>query len=373
MTERIAVIGKEVKVMLGFRGELLKELVTRGHTVYAFATDYTEESKQLIRSLGLIPISYRLNNYGLNPIAELITIFQLWRRIKRLNITLTYCYFAKPVLYGTFAAWLARVPHRVAKIEGLGRPFTRYHKSKKLHFARQVQSLLFKWILPKAHELVLLNKDDWQDLKRICGNRLPNTVLLGGIGVCLEHFQQSPVPTKPLVFSFIGRLLNEKGIRYFLSAAERIKKDYPEVEFWVLGQADPVHGVSRQELNTFVNRNIIRYFGQVDNVADFLHKTSVFVMPSYYREGLPRSSQEALAVGRPIITTDNPGCRETVVNNENGLLVQPRDSDALITAMQHCIDKPEYLQAMGDASRRLAVKHFDVTQVNQRMLKVLGL
>ena len=373
--QRIAVVGKEVHVMLGFRGELMKQMVARGHRVYAFAIDYTEESEAYVRGLGFIPVRYQLDGYTLNPLHELKVVWALYRAFKRLGITVSYCYFAKPALYGTYAAWLAKVPHRVAKLEGLGRPFTETEgkKSRRLILAKWFQKRLFKWILPKATMLVLLNHDDEREIAHICGAKQPKTTLLGGIGVCLDKFSASEPPVSPVRFIFSGRLLNEKGIRYYLEAAEQVKQLHPSAEFWVMGLPDALHGIRQRELNVYIKKRVVNYFGHVDNVTDYLHKSSVFVLPSYYREGLPRSSQEALAIGRPIITTDAPGCRETVDHAVNGYLVKPHDTQSLVEAMEKLIGNPDLIVSMGRASRQLAEKKFNVIEVNERMLEVLEL
>lgn len=376
---RIAVVGKQVDVMLGFRGDIMQQLKAHGHTVYAFATDYDDNKREKIESMGFVPIAYKLDDYSINPFKELRTTWQLYRLFKRLRIEVSYCYFAKPAIYGTLAASWANVPNRIAKLEGLGRTFTQHaHKpSLGLRLARFGQCQLFKLALPKAHSMIFLNHDDQADIGALCGARLTNTSVLGGIGVCLEKFSFTPVPTEPLRFVFVGRLLNEKGIRYFLQAAEQVKARYPKVEFRVVGAADADHGISQQELKRYIEQGIVEHTGKVDDVVPYIQSSSVFVLPSYYREGLPRSSQEALAVGRPIITTNTPGCRETIHTEDNGFangyLVPPHDVQALVDAIEQCISNREQLGAMGHASRALAEQRFDVREVNQRLLHLLNL
>jgi glycosyltransferase involved in cell wall biosynthesis len=373
--EHIAFVGKEVSVMLGFRGELMRELAAKGHKIYAFANDYTSSSELKIREMGFIPVRFSLNGYSMNPLRELRTLWQLYRAFKKHRITTSFCYFAKPSIYGTLAAWAAGVPQRIAKIEGLGRTFTqgRHKPNLRMRFVRKMQCLLFRIALPRSTALIVLNHDDPKDLQRHCNVDLPNTVVLGGIGVCLERFSHSPVPLTPLTFTFVGRLLNEKGIRYFLEVAERIKARHPEVRFLVVGAASASHGVSQVELNRYVKKGIIQHPGQVENVVPYIECSSVFVLPSYYREGLPRSTQEALAIGRPVITTDAPGCRDTVEHNVNGYLVPPHNVDALEQAMQKMINTPDSLIAMGQASRKMAKERFNVRDVNRRLVKILNL
>ncbi|WP_126752482.1 glycosyltransferase family 4 protein [Idiomarina piscisalsi] len=373
--QHIAFVGKEVNVMLGFRGELMRELAAKGHKVYAFAIDYDTSSELKIREMGFIPVKFSLNGYSANPLADLKTLWQLYRAYKKHRITLSYCYFAKPAIYGTLAAWLARVPQRIAKIEGLGKPFTVGPNglTLKMRAVKKVQCWLFRMVLPRSTALIVLNEDDKQDLKEQCKVDMPNTVILGGIGVCLEQFQCSPVPLKPLTFVFVGRLLDEKGIRYFLGVAERVKAKHPDVLFKVVGGATAKQGVSLPELKRYVKQGIIDYVGHVENVVPYIESSSVFVLPSYYREGLPRSTQEALAIGRPVITTDGPGCKETVEDGINGYRVPRHDTNALENAVLKMLSHPDKLQSMGYASRAMAEQRFNVRDVNRRLLNVLNL
>ncbi|MDV6328071.1 glycosyltransferase family 4 protein [Idiomarina sp. Sol25] len=373
--QHIAFVGKEVNVMLGFRGELMRELAAKGHKVYAFAIDYDTSSELKIREMGFIPVRFSLNGYSANPFSDLLTLWQLYRAFKKHRISMSFCYFAKPAIFGTLAAWAARVPQRIAKIEGLGRPFTegKHGLTVKMRVIKKVQCWLFRLALPRSTALIVLNQDDKKDLKEQCKVDMPNTVVLGGIGVCLEQFKCSPVPVTPLTFVFVGRLLNEKGIRYFLDVAERVKAKHPEALFKVVGGATTAHGVSLPELKQYVKRGVIDYVGHVDNVVPYIESSSVFVLPSYYREGLPRSTQEALAIGRPVITTDGPGCKDTVEHGVNGYRVPRHDTNALENAVLNMVNHPDKLQSMGYASRAMAEQRFNVRDVNRRLLNVLNL
>ncbi|WP_213994637.1 glycosyltransferase family 4 protein [Arsukibacterium sp.] len=374
--QRIAVVGTLAETMLGFRADLLKTMAAAGHQVYAFATDYDENSIAAVKALGVTPVSYQLSRFSLNPLADLKTCWQLYKLFKQYQISLSFCYFAKPVIYGSLAAWLARVPLRVAKIEGLGRAFTvpASGLTVKAKALRRLQVALYQLSLPTTHCVFLLNQDDKTDLIDQYRINLKQLCVLKGIGVELDNFPIMPVPTEPVRFIFVGRLLNEKGIRYYLAAAEQLKKRYPQVEFVVLGQPDAGAGaLSATELEYYVSNNIVRYPGKVANVVPFLVQSSVFVLPSYYREGVPRSTQEAMAIGRAIITTDAPGCRETVEQGYNGILVPVHDQAALEQAMLYFIQQPEQICTMGLHSRKLAEQHFDVHKTNARIMNLLNL
>lgn len=361
--------------MLGFRGELIKDLVAAGHEVFAFATDFSPEARAAIRQMGATPVRYRMSQLGTNPISDLRTLWQLRKLFKQHRISISFCYFLKPAIYGTFAARLAGVPRRIAKIEGLGRVFTVNPEGDGIRkrVVRKVMIGLFRFSLPMAHKVYVLNEGDRQDLERF-GVTNPRPEVLGGIGVCLESYYFHPPVTDTLRFIFVGRLLPEKGVRYFVEAAKALGKRYPEAEFILLGGPDSKRGsIGIAELKELVDQGVVTYPGAVKDVTPWLARSSVFVLPSYYREGVPRSTQEALAMGRAVITTDLPGCRKTVRDGMNGFLVPPHDQEALEAAMLRFLREPELVVAMGRESFNLAREHFDVRKINRRILRDIGI
>ena len=197
-------------------------------------------------------------------------------------------------------------------------------KEKKTELIKKVQVLLYKFALPQLDKLIFLNPDDPKDLIDQYAINVRKVEVLGGIGLNLKEYPCQPIINiqQPINFLFIGRLLKEKGIHDFLNAAKIVKEKYPETQFTVLGAIDPhnLGALTQSELDELISSNIIDYPGHVDNVKDWIAKSHVFVLPSY-REGVPRSTQEAMAIGRAVITTDVPGCRETVEHGVNGFLV----------------------------------------------------
>lgn len=367
-------VGNLAETQLGFRGELIKDLIANGCKVLLFSSDYTDKTRTQAKAIGAEPIDYPMCRKGLNPLRDIHSTWVLYRLFKKYKVTISFCSFAKPVIWGTIAAWMAGVPKRIAKIEGLGRNFVEPPGGIKLkqRLIRGAMLWLFALSLPKAHKVYVLNKDDKHDLLKTYKLKIPNIEVIGGIGVCLAQYPYVPPKTDKLRFIFVGRLLDQKGIRYYLQAAETIKNAHKDVEFIVLGQPDGRGGgVTRQELMRYVQTGVITYPGQVDNVVEWLNHCNVFVLPSYYREGVPRSTQEALAVGRAVITTDMPGCRETVNDSINGYLVPPHDQKALERAMKAFVTSPELAQSMGLESFKMAREKFDVRKINRRILRDL--
>ncbi|WP_432211120.1 glycosyltransferase family 4 protein, partial [Acinetobacter variabilis] len=248
--------------------------------------------------------------------------------------------------------------------------------SKKTQLIKKIQVFLYKIALPQLDQLIFLNPDDPKDLIEKYTINVKNIEVLGGIGLNLQDYPYQPLNNihSPLKFLFIGRLLKEKGIHEFVQAAKLVKKVYPESQFTVLGAIDHhnLGALQQTELNALISSNIIQYPGHVSNIKDWIADSHVFVLPSY-REGVPRSTQEAMAIGRAIITTDVPGCRETVINTNNGFIVPKWNPEALAKKMIYFIEHPEQVRLMGAESYKIAVEKFDAEKVNQRLVNILGL
>ncbi len=375
---KILIIGTVASSFYGFRADLIRALKEKEYTVYAFTSEYTDAELKKIESLGAIPITYELNRGGLNPFLDIVATYKLSKKIQRIKPDLVFSYFSKPVIFGTIAAKLAKVPKVIGMLEGLGYTFTEQPEglSKKTQLIKKVQVLLYKMALPQLDKLIFLNPDDPIDLIEKYAIQVKDVEVLGGIGLNLKDYPYQAIPNiqQSIHFLFIGRLLKEKGIHDFLAAAKLVKSKYPETQFTVLGAIDPYNlgALKQSELEELISFNIIHYPGHVSNVKDWIANSHVFVLPSY-REGVPRSTQEAMAIGRPIITTDVAGCRETLVDGKNGFLVEKWNPKALAEKMIYFIEQPDQIEKMGIESYQIAQENFDADKVNQRLLNILGL
>ncbi|MEW9808965.1 MAG: glycosyltransferase family 4 protein [Candidatus Symbiodolus clandestinus] len=373
---KIALLGTTANAVIGFRADLIKILYQQGHQVYAFALDYQIETHDQVTALGAVPVNYSLSRTGTNPFKDIKDTLALSHQLKRLKPDLVLCYFVKPCIFGTLAATLAGIKKRYAMLEGLGFSFTESLGKRKLKITllKFIQLLLYRLIFPKLDALILLNPDDYQDL--IVKAKIPvkRVHLLGGIGLNLKKYPYTAPSIKPITFLFIGRLLAEKGVYEYLDAANTVKQNYPDVRFCLLGALDSQNpgGLTANQLSQLLKKHNIIYPGHVDDVTPWIARSSVFVLPSY-REGVPRSTQEAMAMGRAVLTTDVPGCRETVIQGVNGYLVPPRSPIALAEKMVELIENPQLIVEMGLASYRIAQEKFDVHRVNQRLLTMLGI
>jgi glycosyltransferase involved in cell wall biosynthesis len=172
----------------------------------------------------------------------------------------------------------------------------------------------------------------------------------------------------------MARLLREKGICEYAEAARIVRREVPHARFLLLGGLDPnPSGLTQNEVENWVSEGVLEWVGHVDDVRPWITSTSVYVLPSYYREGVPRSTQEAMAMARPVITTDLPGCRDTVLDGTSGFLVAPRDAAALATTMMRFVTNPELIKRMGAASRRLAEERFDIHSINRGLLAAMSI
>ena len=370
---RVAFISSQAFSLVNFRGSLIKDLTSSGVQVFALAPDFDLEMRRQIASLGAEPIDFFMARTGMNPAIDFFCMLKLSLLLKRLQLDVTLSYFIKPVIYGTVAAWLAGVPRRIAMIEGLGFVFT--DSGARLSFRRKalrwVVSSLYSLALKKAHLVIFLNKDDVREFVDSGLVEARKTVCIGGIGVDLVEWSIAPVITAPVTFVLIARLLREKGIFEYAESARRVKTRYPQVRFVLLGGLDSnPGGVNLSEVEAWVNQGFLEWPGHVE-VKPWLEQATVFVLPSY-REGVPRSTQEAMAMARPVITTDVPGCLETVVDGVNGFLIAPRDVDSLVIAMEKFVSNPSLSRIMGVESRRIAEEHFDSRKINRRVMLLLG-
>lgn len=374
---KIIIVGTVASSLYIFRKDLILSLIDKEFIVYAFTSDNDPKELDKIAKLGAIPSHYQLSRGGLNPYEDISNTIKLYQQIKNIQPDIVFSYFIKPVIYGTLAAKMAKVPKKVAMIEGLGSAFTEYQggSSIKMQMVRKVQISLFKLALPLADKVIFLNPDDPKDL--LIKNKIKNVncTVLGGIGLNLKDYEFTQIDLQqPIKFIFIARLLKEKGIFEFVEAAKIVKQKYPQTIFTVLGSIDTqsLGAMKQHQLDELIASNLIEYPGHVNNVNEWIAKSHVFVLPSFYREGVPRSTQEAMAVGRAVITTDVPGCRETVVDGVNGFLVPKWNPQALAEKMIYLIENPKKIVEMGQESYKISQEKFDARKVNERLLKILG-
>ena len=359
--------------LLNFRGPLLNALVAAGLDVHVAAPDLPANSgvRQRLEALGVQVHEVRLNRTGMNPLSDLGSLFNLWRLMRRLKPDFSLAYTIKPVIYGNVAAWLARVPARFALITGLGYAFQ--GEAGQRSWLKCIVQNLYGFALAKVTKVFFQNPDDealFYD-QGILDSADRKTVVVNGSGIDVDSFTVAHFP-ETIQFLLIARLLGDKGAREYVQAAMTVRKQYPDAVFGLVGWIDEnPDAIDGDELQNWVDSGVVKFYGRLADVKTAIADSSVYVLPSY-REGTPRTVLEAMAMSRAVITTDAPGCRETVVHGENGFLVPVKSTSELAAAMNHFIENPELVVAMGKESRLLAEEKYDVRKVNDHMLSEMG-
>lgn len=366
--------------VLNFRGKLLEAIHAKGYDIYVMAPDLAQfpNEHQKLQALGYQVYEIPMQRTGTNPIKDLNTLIEMYRLIRQIQPDYVLSYTIKPVIYGTLAAWIARVPKKIALITGLGYAFQNVESGKRSIFQKLVHGL-YAQALKHADKVFFQNPDDlklFQDM-HLLEDKKP-TVVVNGSGVNVQDFDVIPLPINDegevkASFLLIARLLGDKGVREYAEAARIVKAKHPQAEFHLVGWIDDnPSAISQQELDIWVADGTVKYWGKLSDVRLAITESSVYVLPSY-REGTPRTVLEAMAMGRAIITTDAPGCRETVINGQNGYLVGVKSVNDLVEAIQYFIQDPKIIVHMGRCSREIALNKYDVHQVNKHMITEMNM
>ncbi|MDT0607838.1 glycosyltransferase family 4 protein [Croceitalea rosinachiae] len=369
MNKKIMIIASLSYSLIHFRGDFIEALVKSGFKVFGVAPEISLEVAKGLERIGGTPLEIQLDGTGLNPFKDYRTIKQLKRLIIKHEIDLVFPYTIKPVVYGSIAAAMYNIP-TVSLITGLG--FTFSGASTKANLLQQVTKRLYRYALRKNELVIFQNEDDLKlfHSKRILSKK-QNTAIVNGSGVNLDRypFRIQSVEGPTVKFIIVARLIMEKGIHLFLSAAKKLKKEFPKAEFHIIGaESNTPSGIKVEQLTQMHKEGTIVFHGSSDKVPEFLERMDVFVLPTYYREGVPRSILEALSIGMPIITTDTPGCKETVIMKENGFLITPKSLESLVEACRYFLENPSSVEQMGKQSRNLAEKIFDVNLINRALV-----
>lgn len=368
---KVLLLGSYAPSLINFRGPLIAAMAERGHEVFAAAPDIDPDTAARLVALGATPVPVVLGRTSLNPLSTWRSGRQLREIVKRIGPDVMIAYTIKPVVLGAVAARAARVPFFAAMITGMGYAFLGGLDPKRLAI-RLVAMTMYRRALAASQLVIFQNEDDRRDFSRL--RLLPAarpTLIVNGSGVDLDHFTPVPVPAETS-FLMIARYLRDKGILEYGAAAARLKAEFPQVRIRLAGWLDEApDAIGQAELDRIVAGGV-EDLGLLADVRAAIAQASVYVLPSY-REGTPRTVLEAMATGRAVITTDAPGCRGTVADGENGLLVPVADSDSLYAAMRRFVVEPALAQRMGEASLRLVREKYDVHKVNSAILEATGL
>ncbi|MBN2851114.1 MAG: glycosyltransferase family 4 protein [Clostridia bacterium] len=367
---KIAVLSSHTSSLFWFRMDMMTDFIKQGHTVIALGPEPESSWKSTFEDNG---INYRqlfVERNGLNPFSDLKTYRELSKFMKKEKPDKVFTYQAKTVVYGSLAAKANGIKEVYSLIAGLGSVFRGEGIKNKI--VKIIMKIEYHAACKASKKVFFQNKDDKNEFINNGLIQEEKIVIINGSGVNLERFQPKPLPEKP-VFLFIGRLIKDKGIMEYLEACKQIKVAYPEIRCMLVGPYDSnLSALQPNELQPFIDLGVIEYFGEQSDVRPYLEQCTTFVLPSYH-EGTPKTVLEAMAIGRSIITSDAPGCRETVTDGYNGFLVHVKDIDGLVKKMKTLIEDSSLNKVMADRSLKLAREKYDVNLVNQSIMETMGL
>jgi len=367
---KILILTSHAMSLIMFRGELIQTLLGDGHDVMACAPEDDEFTITYLREKSIRYYPIPLERTGMNPFKDLLYFIRMLCLIRQLKPDIVLNYTVKPVIYGSLAATLIGVPSIHSLISGLGYAFM--CESFKGFIINRIVTGMYRVALQNNCKVFFLNPDDRNLFvkSRIVDEH--KSVIINGSGVNIGFYPSTPVGIKP-VFLMIARLLRDKGVMEYIEAARIVRGRYPQAVFQLLGPFDSnPTALSKTDLDKWQHEGIIEYLGSTDDVRPFIRNANIYVLPSY-REGIPRTTLEAMSMGRPVVTTDAPGCRETVINGENGFLVPVKDSNSLAATLEKFILQPELIERMGKRSREIAIEKYDVQKVNAVIMESMGL
>jgi glycosyltransferase involved in cell wall biosynthesis len=369
---KILVIGSLAESLTGFRAPLLRAMALRGHRVIACAPAADAPTKCLLAGMDVEYRDLPVSRAGLNPADDLRLMAALHRLFRSVRPDIVLTYTAKPVVYGSLVARSAGVPAVFSLITGLGYGFA--GTGVKANLIGVLLRRLYRAALKESRAVFFQNPDDERVFRDL--GLLPQrtkSVVVNGSGVDLDSFRPTPFPAE-ISFLMIARLISIKGVHDYAKAAQMLRARHGSIPFRLAGWIDNTPAAIREhDLRRWIDGGVLDFLGKLEDVRPALAAASVYVLPSHCGEGTPRTILEATAMGRPIVTTDSPGCRETVTHGRNGFLVPVGDPTALASALERFILSPALISEMGRESRRMAVEKYDVHSVNTVMLQEMGL
>ena len=343
----------------------MNDIVNKKYEVVAIVPEdvYDEQFKKL----GVRKIVLKFNKTSLSPFASLKYLAGLKKRLKEEKPDKVFSYAMKPVIFGSIAAHKAKVKEIYSLVCGLGYVYAvDTFKTKILRF---ICGKLYKQAFKYNKKVIFQNIDDIKEFSKRKYIKEEKCKLVNGSGVDLNVFKKNALPNNNS-FIMVSRIIKEKGVKEYFEAASIIKEKYPESKFTYIGMYDKSYEQDFDELKKYIDKKIVEYIPETNMVADYVSKHAIFVLPSYYREGIPKTLLEATAMGRPIITTNTPGCKETIVDGVNGYFVNIKDVNDLVDKMEKMINNSD-LQQMGDESYKICLNKFDIKIINNKMISIM--
>ena len=354
-----------------FRVDLMKEMRAEGYEVYAAAQMPEADWAEKFKEIGVTYKQITVSRNGLNPLGDLATLKDIKRLLKEIQPDKIFVFQAKTIAYGCMAASSLGITEVYTLVAGLGSIYLGHGLKNKL--VKFVMSALYKQAFRKSKKVFFQNNDDKQTMLDEGLLKEDKIVMIHGSGVNVESFVPTELPSIP-TFLYIGRLIRDKGVGEYLDACKIIKAEYGDkVRCLLVGPYDSnPSALKPEELQPLVDAGIVEYFGEQRDVRPYISQCSIYVLPSYH-EGTPKTVLESMAMGRAIITSNAPGCKETVVDGVNGYLTEVKNANDVAEKMRQLIEHPQIVAAMGEKSRKMACEIFDVKKVNDTILRTMGM
>lgn len=367
---KIAVLSSHTPSLFWFRMDMMKEFINKGHKVIALGDSNTTDWKDKFRENNIDYRQIYVKRNSVNPFVDIKTLVGLYKFMKAEKPDKIFAYQAKTIVYGSIAAKLNGITEIYLLIAGLGSIF-RGTGFKNIIF-KYFMKIEYRIACKYCNRVFFQNNDDKNEFINKGIIKADKVVIINGSGVNLEKFQPVPIPEETS-FLFIGRLIKDKGVIEYLEACKSIKRKYPLVRCLLIGPFDSNPSALKQvELQSYIDNGIVEYFGEQSDVRPFIAQCSTYVLPSYH-EGTPKTVLEAMAMGRSIITSNAPGCRETVIDGINGYLVEVKDIQGLVEKMMYLIKNPNVGTSMGEKSLQIVQEKYDVKVINSSIMEAMML
>lgn len=373
MSKNLIIVTNSSSNLLNFRGQLIKQMVDEKFlvTVIIPKSDYSKDFENEVFKLGAKTLTIPLDRAGTNPFRDLLTYRALKSVFKKLKPNVVLSYTSKPIIYSGLAIGKNTKIKFFPNLTGLGYGFT-----EEFQFKRKIINFilknLYKLSLKSSSMIIFQNPDDENLFKKLNITNDKKTFVINGSGVDLKFYSPISLPSKP-IFLMLARLVADKGVIEYCEAAREIRTKFPDTTFQLAGSFDPnPSGLKYDQLKSFIDKKDIEYLGHINDVREIIGKCRFFVLPSY-REGTPRSILEAMSIGRPIITTNAAGCKETVLEGINGLLVPIKDKKSLVVAIEKILMlDDDKINRMAKESIKLVREKYDVRKVNQNIVQIIN-
>lgn len=367
---KILVLSSHTPSLFWFRIDMMKSFLNAGYEVVAAGPDEEKDWMERFREQEIRYVQIQVSRNGLNPFNDLKTYRCLNQLLKREKPDKIFVYQAKTIAYGCLAAKSNHITEVYPMVAGLGSIFR--GTGLKNMLAKLVMKTLYKLAFACSEKVFFQNGDDKQELVNMGLLKESQVVMLNGSGVNLDKFKPVPLPSNP-TFLYIGRLIRDKGIMEYLEACEEIKLLFPQVRCLLVGPFDSnPSALKPEELQSYIDNKVVEYYGEQSDVRPYIAQCSTYVLPSYH-EGTPKTVLESMAMGRAILTSDAPGCRETVIDGKNGFLIPVKDVSTLVEKMKFLILHQDLNTQMGKVSYDIVVDKYDVRKVNDCIIKTMKL